>query len=77
MGYVVIHRFADTQDVTETKSGSIPYIYEIGDEFPRDGKRVNKGRIEELAGSKNKPGFPLIKYTEECNTKTVKGKRTK
>lgn len=65
MGYVVIHRFADTQDVTETKNGSIPYIYEIGDEFPRAGKRVNKGRIEELAGSKNKPGLRAL-HLAQC-----------
>lgn len=77
MGYVVIHRFADTQDMTETKGGSIPYIYEVGDEFPRSGKRASKGRIEELTSSNNKPGLPLIEYTEKCNTKTVGGKKTK
>lgn len=65
MGFVVLHRFADIQDVTETKSGKVPYIYEIGDEYPRNGKKVSKNRLEELAGSLNKVGYPLIEYVEE------------
>ncbi len=65
MGFVVLHRFADMQDVTETKSGAVPYIYEIGDEYPRSGKKVSKNRLEELAGSLNRVGYPLIECVKE------------
>jgi hypothetical protein len=65
MGFVVLHRFADLQDVTQTKSGALPYIYDIGEEYPRSGKKVSKNRLEELAGNYNTVGYPLIQYVEE------------
>lgn len=64
VSYVAIHRFADMQDTTNVKGGEVPYIYDVGDPYPRPGKRVSKTRIEELAGSDNVPGYPLIKAVE-------------
>lgn len=51
MAFKVIHKFKDLQDDY--------YIYEVGDKYPRKG-RAKKERIEELEGSDNKIGEPLI-----------------
>ena len=48
----VIRRFRDLQD-----NG---YIYEVGDKFPHSGVKVSDKRYEELAGSDNNIGVPLI-----------------
>ncbi|MCC8177363.1 MAG: hypothetical protein LIO91_13200 [Bacteroidales bacterium] len=50
--YEVIKEFVDLHDGD--------YHYHPGDEFPRDGVKVTKRRINELAGSDNKQGEPLI-----------------
>jgi hypothetical protein len=50
--YKVIKNFTDLQD------DGHPYV--VGDTFPRKGKRVSKKRLEELAGSENRQGKPLI-----------------
>lgn len=51
--YKVIYPFADLQDNK--------HVYQPGDDFPRnDKRRVSKARIEELSGSDNKIGRPLI-----------------
>lgn len=54
--YKVIRRFKDLKDSD--------HIYEIGDVFPWDGRRVSKKRISELATSKNAIGEPLIEEVE-------------
>lgn len=56
MTYVVIKTFRDLQDAD--------YVYQVGDKFPRSGK-VKKARLEELAGSENKIGVPLIEKIKE------------
>lgn len=55
MPYVVIKDFKDLQDDN--------HIYRAGDKYPHKG-RGKKERIEELAGSENKRGEPLIKEVE-------------
>lgn len=50
--YKVIHSFGDSQDNDR--------IYQVGDKFPRNGKKVKKERIDELKSSKNRIGVPLI-----------------
>lgn len=57
MAYKAIERFKDLKD-----DG---YIYEVGDKYPRKGKRVSKARIAELLGSDNKRGRPVIEEEEE------------
>lgn len=57
MAYKVIVRFVDLQDNR--------HEYNKGDAFPREGKRVSKKRIAELAGDKNRRGIPLIAETED------------
>lgn len=52
MTYRVLTRFADLQDGKR--------IYEAGDAFPRPGFSVSGARLEELAGSDNRTGHPLI-----------------
>lgn len=57
MAYIVIKRFVDLQDNR--------HDYREGDAFPRDGKKVSKKRITELASDKNRRGIPLIAEAEE------------
>lgn len=71
MGYVVLRRFADLEDCIETKSGAVSYIYEVGDDYPRERKSVNNARLEELAGSTNKTGAPLIAEVKEEKSEKV------
>jgi len=55
MPYVVIKDFTDLQDEN--------HIYRAGDKFPHKG-RAKKERIDELAGSDNLRGEPLIQEEE-------------
>jgi len=55
--YKVIEKFADLQDSNK--------IYEVGDVYPSKGSKPSAERIEELAGSGNKIGRPLIVAVEE------------
>ena len=57
MSYKVIHYFTDLQDFN--------HPYNVGDVFPRIGMNVSQERLDELAGSKNKQGKPLIKKIKE------------
>ena len=63
--YKVIKKFHDLQDATKTKNGMIYHEYNVGDKFPRKGMDVSEERLEELAGSDNKHGVPLIELVEE------------
>lgn len=56
MAYKVIKYFTDLQDNN--------FPYNVGDEYPRKGMNVLQSRINELAGSKNRQGVPLIKEVE-------------
>lgn len=55
--YKVIKHFIDLHDNDHS--------YNVGDNFPREGVKVEKTRIQELAGSDNKQGTPLIELVEE------------
>lgn len=55
--YKVIEYFTDLQDNN--------YAYKAGDQFPRKGKKVSKSRVDELLGSSNRRGYPLIELVEE------------
>ena len=57
MAYKAIVRFKDLKDDK--------YVYDVGDTFPRKGKRVSKARIAELLGSENRRGIPVIEEVEE------------
>ena len=50
--YKVIEYFTDLQD------GDHPY--NVGDDFPREGKKVSEERIAELSSSANRRKKPLI-----------------
>lgn len=52
MTYRVLHDFADLQDGK--------HLYRAGDSFPRPGLAVSKARVDELLGSANATGYPLI-----------------
>ena len=58
--YKVIKEFHDLLDEKTTKSGTIYHHYEIDDEYPRKGLKPSETRIQELAGSHNAQGEPLI-----------------
>ena len=60
MSYTVIYRFMDLQDFN--------HIYEVGDEYPRNGSETTSSRIKELAGKENKIGKPLIKGMQNNNS---------
>lgn len=62
MSYKVIYRFMDLQDFN--------HIYEVGDEYPRNGSETTPSRIRELATTENKIGKPLIKGMQ--NNSSVK-----
>ena len=55
--YKVIKMFTDLQDDN--------FKYEVGDEYPRLGLNPSLARIEELKGSNNKQGRPLIEEVED------------
>lgn len=55
--YKAIERFKDLND-----DG---FLYNVGDKFPRKGKRVSKARFAELSGNDNKRGRPVIAEVEE------------
>lgn len=55
--YKVIEFFTDLHDNN--------YPYNVGDTFPRAGVSVSTGRLDELAGSNNRRGVPLIALVEE------------
>lgn len=61
--YKVISFFTDLNDDC--------HPYEAGEIFPREGVVVSEARLEELAGSKNKQGRPLIKEVKTRKKKTV------
>lgn len=62
--YRVIKFFTDLQD------GKHPY--NIGDEFPRSGKKVTKKRLQELSSDNNRQGIPLIEEVVKKETETAK-----
>lgn len=64
--YKVIKHFTDMQDNN--------FAYQVGDEYPRKGMSVLQSRINELAGSKNRQGVPLI---EEIPEKAEEPKKKK
>lgn len=73
----VIYKFADLMDEN--------HIYEVGDKYPRDGYKPTQKRVEELKGSDNKIGRPLIKEdpekiepkTEDAETKPTRSSKRK
>ena len=65
--YKVIKHFTDMQDNN--------FAYNVGDEYPRKGVSVLQSRINELAGSKNRQGVPLIEEIEEPKEETTKKER--
>ena len=59
--YIAVTRFADMQDANR--------IYEAGETYPRPGLDVTQERIDELAGSDNLAGYPLIaEVVEDCES---------
>lgn len=57
MIYKVIAYFEDLKDNS--------HPYNVGDMFPRKGFEVSEDRLNELSGSNNKRGIPLIEKVEE------------
>ena len=53
------------------------FAYQVGDEYPRKGTSVLQSRINELAGSKNRQGVPLIEEIPEKVEEPKKEKKTK
>ena len=61
--YRVLKSFTDLQDDN--------HVYAAGDKYPRSG-RAKKERIEELSGSNNALGKPLIAEVEEAKETEAK-----
>lgn len=55
--YKVVVKFKDLKD---------DHIYEVGDKYPFDKRRVSQKRLQELSSENNKRGMPLI-VKEEGN----------
>lgn len=64
--YKVLWAFKDLQDDE--------YRYEKGDTYPRAGYKPTTKRIDELSGSKNKRGKPLIKAAEDSAQSVTEAK---
>lgn len=62
--YKVIKHFCDLQDENRP--------YHVGDVFPREGLEVSLDRLNELSGSNNKQGCPLIELAEKVPKKGTK-----
>lgn len=61
--YIVIRDFTDLQD--KDKNGAYKVYFE-GDAYPNPGnKKVTKKRLNELLGTGNKQGKPVIKEIKE------------
>ena len=58
--YKVIKAFHDLNDSKLTKAGTIFHFYDVDDTYPRQGLKPSEERIEELSGSNNAQGQPLI-----------------
>ncbi len=67
MKYVVIVEFSDLQDNNKK--------YLVGDSFPRKGLIVSEKRLEELASSNNRRGFPVIEAVAEAEPAVVEEKK--
>lgn len=65
MTYEVVKAFHDLQDYKDIKGGKVYHHYDVGDTYPRQGLTPNKARIEELLGSGNAQGVPLIAEAKE------------
>ena len=52
MSYIALTRFADLRDEN--------HIYEAGETYPRPGYVPTQYRIDELSGTNNRMGYPLI-----------------
>lgn len=67
--YRVIEVFTDLQDSN--------YHYNVGDEYPRTGYKPSTKRIDELSGTNNKRGKPLIKAVQESAESVTEGVKEK
>ena len=56
MTYISLTRFRDSED---------GHLYDEGEQFPFDGRKVPEKRLKELESNTNKAGFPLIKAEAE------------
>lgn len=65
MAYEVVKAFHDLQDYKDVKGGKVYHHYDVGDTYPRQGLTPNKTRNEELLGSGNAQGVPLIAEVKE------------
>lgn len=63
----VLAEFYDLQD------GGRRYV--TGDTFPRDGLSVDAARLEQLATSNNRLGYPLIEKVEAESSELEKPRR--
>ena len=61
MAYKVLIAFADLQDEN--------YVYNPGDDYPREGTIVSKERYAELSGSDNLMRKPLIEKVDKKKKK--------
>lgn len=61
MGYKVVKAFYDLKDDN--------YHYEVGDPYPRKGKKVSDDRLAFLAGNKNLLRTPVIVLEKVTKTK--------
>lgn len=61
MSYTVIKSF---HDLTDKKAGNY-HFYNVGDAYPRRGKKPSETRVNELLSDENAQGTPLIKENDE------------
>lgn len=59
--YKVIYKFIDLKDNK--------HLYNVGDEYPRNGAKADKSRIDELKSEKIKSAFRLLSTNAKRRTK--------
>lgn len=66
--FKVVYQFADLEDNS--------HVYDVGDDYPREGYEPSEERIAELSGSKNKIRKPLIEKVKQVKKPVEKKKST-
>ncbi|SEB15775.1 hypothetical protein SAMN05421743_12142 [Thalassobacillus cyri] len=69
MPYEVVNRFRDTKDPNDKDDKQV--IYQVGDQYPREGYEPSEERIEELSNEHPKYKRVFIKEVETGSSKQL------
>lgn len=58
------------ESIKEWRDLEDKHLYNAGDKYPHDGRKISPERIAELSGTQNKAGFALIRPCATPNRET-------